>query len=98
LDADGMLGDGEHRMPTSQAAKLLVLIAHARTCPGHHLSRSHSEVKTSSTWSLSNCFDDVFIKQRGFSRFSWVIFSGVQVSQVPDVTYSRLLWKPARWK
>eukprot|EP00613_Pedinella_sp_CCMP2098_P058028 CAMPEP_0171867268 /NCGR_PEP_ID=MMETSP0992-20121227/30759_1 /TAXON_ID=483369 /ORGANISM="non described non described, Strain CCMP2098" /LENGTH=709 /DNA_ID=CAMNT_0012490813 /DNA_START=74 /DNA_END=2202 /DNA_ORIENTATION=+ len=44
LGADGMLGDGEHRLPTSQAAKLLVLIAHARTCPGRHLSRSHSEV------------------------------------------------------
>ena len=28
----------------AQAAKLLVLIAHARTCPGHHLSRAHSEV------------------------------------------------------
>lgn len=32
------------RLPNSQAAKLLVLISHARSCPGHHHSRSHSEV------------------------------------------------------
>jgi len=32
------------RLPTSHAAKLLVLISHARSCPGRHLSRSHSEV------------------------------------------------------
>jgi hypothetical protein len=37
-------GDPTMRLPTSQAAKLLVLITHARTCPGHHSSRAHSEV------------------------------------------------------
>jgi hypothetical protein len=42
--------DPSIRLPTAQAAKLLVLIAHARTCPGHHLSRSHSEVAFSESF------------------------------------------------
>mmetsp|Transcript_44430 Transcript_44430/g.100452 ORF Transcript_44430/g.100452 Transcript_44430/m.100452 type:complete len:711 (-) Transcript_44430:440-2572(-) len=43
-DEEVPLGDEASRLPTAQAAKLLVLIAHARSCPGHHASRQHSEV------------------------------------------------------
>ena len=45
-DADGLDdSDPSMRLPPEQAAKLLVLITHARTCPGHHVNRAHSEVR-----------------------------------------------------
>ena len=53
-DADGLDdSDPSMRLPPEQAAKLLVLITHARTCPGHHVNRAHSEVRYAFFFSLS---------------------------------------------
>ncbi|CAN0116912.1 unnamed protein product, partial [Ectocarpus fasciculatus] len=32
------------RLSTFQASRLLVLMSHARTCPGHHANPKHAEV------------------------------------------------------
>jgi hypothetical protein len=36
---------GQLLLEPDQAAKLLVLMGHARSCPGHHTSTAHAEVR-----------------------------------------------------
>lgn len=41
---DASVGCPEGRLSTFQASRLLVLMAHARTCPGRHAKAQHADV------------------------------------------------------
>lgn len=44
IAGDAQAGCKEARLSTFQASRLLVLMSHARTCPGRHANPQHAEV------------------------------------------------------